>query len=230
MTSRRALALAILALAAVACDTGSRIFGLGGSANSAVLRIVNTTDVAIDLMSHGVAIGGSGHVPPRTASACIRVDPANSTLRLRESGAASDLGDFTPVFAAEAAYSVIAFTSDLGTTRTLTLADDFTPTSGLAGLRIVDVAPGVGSVDIYVTPPGEPLGVPTAPSIGFGGTTGFFDANPGSSQVRFTYATTRTLVLDAGLINLLPGHLSTMVLAQPAGATTVPEATLVPAC
>ena len=95
---------------------------------------------------------------------------------------------------------IVAFTSEVGTTRAITLSDDFVPTSGLAGLRVVDVAPGLGSLDVYVTPPGAPLGIPSTASIGFGGTTGFFDANPGTSQVRFTVATTPTLVLDAEIL------------------------------
>lgn len=231
MTSRHAISLAALTLVALAgCDTGSGIFGLGGSANSALLRIVNATDVAIDLTSNGVAVGGSGHVAPRSSSSCLRVDPATTTLRLRVTGALTDLGDFAPSLAPNGTYTVVAFTSDVGTTRSITLSDDFVPTSGLAGLRIVDVAPGLGTLDVYVTPPGEPLGIPSTASIGYGGSTGFFDADPGTSQVRFTVATTPTLVLDAGPITLVPGERSTMVLAQPAGAGAAPVASLVPAC
>jgi hypothetical protein len=231
MTSRSTTALAVLALAALAgCDTGSRTLGFGGSVNSALLRIVNTTDVAIDLTSNGVSIGGGGHVAPRSSSSCLRIDPATTTLRLRVTGALSDLGDFAPSLAPNATYTVVAFTSDLGTTRTLTLSDDFVPTSGLAALRVVDVAPGLGTLDIYVTPPGEPLATPSTASVGFGGNTGFFDTNPGTSQVRFTVATTPTLVLDAGPITLAPGQRSTMVLAQPAGAGAAPVVSLVPAC
>jgi len=231
MTSRFTTAFSALALLALAgCDTGSRIPGLGGSANNALLRIVNAGDVAIDLTSNGVAVGGSGHVAAGSSSSCLRIDPATTTLRLRVSGAPADVGDFAPSLAPNGTYTVVVFTSDLGTTRTLTLSDDFTPTSGLAGFRIVDVAPGLGTLDVYLTPPGEPLGIPSTASIGFGGNTGFFDVNPGTSEVRFTVATTPTLVLDAGPITLVPGQRSTMVLAQPAGAGAAPVASVVPAC
>lgn len=231
MTSPRALTFAALTLAAVlGCDSGTRIPGLGGSANSALLRIVNAADVAVDLTSNGVAVGGGGHVLPGDHSACLRIDPATTTLGLRAAGAASDVPGFLSSLATNATYTVVVFTSDLGTARALTLSDDFTPTSGLSGLRIADVAPALGTLDVYVTPPGEPLVVPSTASIGFGGNTGFFDANPGTSQVRFTVATTLTLVLDAGVITLVPGQRSTMVLAQPAGAAAAPVATLIPAC
>jgi len=231
MTARRLLMLPALALLALTgCDTGTRIPGLGGSANSALLRIVNATDLAVDLTSNGVALGGNGHVAPGAQSNCLRIDPGSATLGLRQANATSDIPDFSPALVANATYTVVVFTSDLGTARTLTLSDDFVPTSGLAGLRIVDVAPGLGTLDVYVTPPGDALGVPSTASIGFGGNTGFFDANPGTSQVRFTVATTSTLVLDAGTIALVPGQRSTMVLAQPDGASGTPVATLVPAC
>jgi hypothetical protein len=94
----------------------------------------------------------------------------------------------------------------------------------------VDVAPTLGSLDVYVTPRSGPLGAPSTASIGYGSDTGFFEVNPGPSQVRFTTATTSTIVFDAGTINLLPGQLATLVLSQPAGAAGTPVAKLIPAC
>lgn len=229
MKSRLALALAALVVLA-GCDTGSRIPGLGGGADDALLRIVNATGATLDLTSNGQAVGGSGHVTGGTTSACIRVDPATSTLGLREAGAVSDVGGFAPTIASRTSYTVIAFLSDAGAIQTFTFADEFIPTSGLAGLRIVDVAPGLGSLDVYITPRNGPLDVPSTASIGYGSNTGFFDVDPGTSQVRFTLATTHTLVFDAGTMNLLPGQLATLVLSQPGGAAGAPVATLVPAC
>jgi hypothetical protein len=231
MIARRALAFATLALVALAgCDVGSRIPGVGGGANDALLRIVNATSVTLDLTSGGQAVGGSGHVTAGTTSDCIRVDPAGPALGLREAGAVSDIGSFVPTLAPSTSYTVIAFTSDVGSVQTFTLADEFIPTSGLAGMRIVDVAPGLGSLDVYITPRNGPLDVPSTASIGYGSNTGFFDVNPGTSQVRFTTATTQTLVFDAGTINLMPGQLATLVLSQPGGAAGTPVARLIPAC
>lgn len=233
MTSRRArAALTIgIAFALVACDTGSRIPGLGGSQNDVSFRIVNTTGTALDLTSSGQPLGGSGHVNAGTSSACIRIDPSTTTaVGLREAGAPSDVGGFVPALVPRASYTVVAYTSDVGTTQALTLSDAFVPTSGLAGLRIVDVAPGLGSLDVYVTPQGGALAGPSTASVGYGGDTGYFDANPGTSQVRFTRATTTTLVFDAGAITVAPGQLSTLVLAQPGGAAAAPVSVLVPAC
>lgn len=231
MTSRSAVAFATIALVSLAaCDTGTRISGLVGSQNSAVVRIVNTTGGAIDLTSNGQVVGGGGHVSAGTTSACVRIDPSTATLGLRAQGATSDLAGFSFAPAPAAHYIVVAFTSDVGTTSALSLTDQFTPTSGLSALRVVDVAPGLGSLDVYVTPNGAPLGVPSTAAIGYGGNTGFFDANPGTSQVRFTIATTPTLVYDAGPVTLGLAQLYTMVLAQPDGPSSTPVATLVPSC
>lgn len=231
MGSRHTTALATLAiLALLGCNTGSRTVGLGGSANSSVLRIVNATDAALDLTSGGQVVGGDGHVSANTSSPCIRIDPSTTTLGLREPGAVSDIGSFMPTLTPGVRYTVVVFTSDAGTPLALTFSDDFLPTSGLAGLRLVHVAPGLGSLDVYITPRAGPLGLPSTAAIGFGGNTGFFDANPGSSQVRFTIATTPTIVFDAGTIALQPGRLYTMVLSQPGGAAATPVTSLVPAC
>jgi hypothetical protein len=232
MISRSALALATLALVTVAgCDTGSRIPGVGDSSNDVLFRLVNTTNSAVDLTSNGLAVGGAGHVNAGTASSCIHIDPAvTTTLGLREAGSQSDLLITTPTLTPRAIYTVVAFTSDAGSTQALTLADEFTLGSGLAALRVVHVAPGFGSLDVYVTPRAGPLGVPSTASIGYGGSTGYFDVESGSSQVRFTVATTSTLVLDAGTITLTPGELATVVLAQPAGAAGALTSLFVPAC
>jgi hypothetical protein len=48
--------------------------------------------------------------------------------------------------------------------------------------------------------------------------------------VRFTVATTTTLVFDAGFVTLSPGELATVVLAQPAGPAGAPTGLIVPAC
>jgi len=231
MISRSTLAIAALALAALAgCNTGSRTTGIGGSANSSLLRIVNATGAALDLTIGGQVVGGNGHVDAGTSSACIQIDPSTTTLGLREPGAVGDIGSFRPTLAPGASYTVVVFTSDVGSPLALTLPDDFIPTSGLTGLRIVHVAPGLGTLDVYLTPRAGPLGVPSTASIGFGGNTGFFNADPGISQLRFTIATTPTLVFDAGTITLQPARLYTMVLSQPGGAAARPVASLLPAC
>lgn len=232
MTSRRTVALVALVLAsAMGCDVGSRIPGVGGSSNNVVFRIANTTGVALDFTSNGQVVGGSGHVIPGATSACIAIDPATtSTVGLREAGAVSDIASFAPTLTPRASYTVVAFVSDAGSVSALTLPNEYIPTDPSAGFRIVHVAPGLGTLDVYVTPRSGPLDAPSTASIGFAGNTGFFDVNAGSSQVRFTVATTRTLVFDAGTITLVPGQLSTMVLSQPDGAAGAPISTLVPLC
>jgi hypothetical protein len=232
MISRSALAFATLALLTVAgCDTGSRIPGVGDSSNDVLVRVVNATTSAVDLTSNGQVVGGSGHVNAGTASACIHIDPTVTTaLGLREAGSLSDHLISTPTLTPRAIYTVVAFTSDAGTTEVLALPDEFALGSGLAALRIVHVAPGLGSLDVYVTPRAGPLGTPSTASIGYGGNTGYFDVESGSSQVRFTVATTSTLVFDAGAITLTPGELATVVLAQPTGAGGAATSLFVPAC
>jgi len=236
MTTRSAFvvatrAVATIALAALAaCDSGSLIPGLAGSTNDAALRIINTTNGAVDLTTNGHANGGSSHVAPRTSSACIRVDPATTTVGMRASGDSASIPDFTPALAGGGRYTVVAYTADDSTTRTLTLSDNFVPASGFAGLRIVHVAPTLGSLDVYVTAPGASLAVPSTASLGFGGNTGYIDTPPGNNQVRFTLTTTSTLVFDAGTVTLQANQLATLVLAQPGGPSGAAISLFAPAC
>ena len=231
MMSRPGVALAALAfMSLTACDTGSRIPGLAGSGNNAVIRIVNTTGGPIDLTSNGQVVGGNGYVNAGATSACINVDPATSTIGLREQGATGEVTDFAPVLTPQVHYTVVAYASVLGSARALALPDQFTPTSGLAALRVVHVAPALGSLDVYVTPVGAALGIPSAVGVGYAGNTGFFDVNPGTSQVRFTTTASTVLAFDAGPVTLVPGQLYTMVLSSPNSALASPVATLVPSC
>jgi hypothetical protein len=232
MSSRVTLAFATLAFVTVTgCDVGSRIPGTGDNDNDVLIRVVNTTATAVDLTSNGQAVGGNGHVEAGIASSCIHIDPAvTTTLGLREAGSPSDLLVSTPPLVADAIYTVVAFTSDAGTMQAYALADEFTLSSGLAALRVLHVAPGLGSLDVYVTPRAGPLGVPSTASVGYGSNTGFFDTEPGPTQVRFTAATTSTLVFDAGFVSLTPGELATVILAQPAGPAGQPTSVIVPAC
>ena len=232
MTARRTLAISSLVVltALAGCDVGSRIPGLGGSENDMLLRIVNTTGTTLDLTSSGQPVGGEGHVAPGATSGCIRVSEGTTTLGLRQAGATSDVASFAPTLTPRTSYTVVAFTSLTGSVQTATFTNDFVPTTGLAGLRIMDVAPTLGSLDVYVTPRNGSLDAPSTASIGFGSNTGFFDVNPGTSQVRFTQATTFNVVFDAGTITLQPGQLSTLVISQPSGTGGAPVASLAPAC
>jgi hypothetical protein len=230
MPSRHPIALATLVLVALAgCDQGSGIVGLGGS-NGAAVRFVNATGTPVDLTANGQVIGGSGHVAAGAFTSCLQVNPATVVLGIRPSGQPTDLPGFAPTFLVGQGYTVIVFEGETGTTQAVAMSDAFTPTSGLGGLRVFDAAPGTGSLDVYVTAPGEPLTVPSTASIGFGGGTPFFDVNPGTSQVRFTVATTPVLFFDAGQVTLLPGSRTTLVLAPPAAGASQPSVLLLPGC
>jgi hypothetical protein len=227
--SRRVWALVVLAALAVAgCDQGTRVAGLVGG-NAASVRFVNATGSPLDLTANGQTFTAGGHVPAGTSSGCL---PVTSTVNvgIRLTGESSDVPGFAPAFVAGQGHTVIVFAGGTGTIRVVTMSDEFTPTSGLSGLRVFDAAPGTGSLDVYVTAPGEPLSVPSTASLGFGGGTPFFDVNPGTSQVRFTVATTPVLAFDAGQIVLTPGARATLVLAPAAAGASTPTVMLLPAC
>ena len=229
MSSRRRIVLVTLAFVALTgCDQGSRIIGLGGS-GGATVRFVNATTVALDLTANGQVVGGNGRIPAGTSTSCLPVDPTNTTVGIRQFNGTTDIPGFTPTFTVGRTYTVVVFSGGTGATQTVTMLDAFIPHSGLSGLRIFDAASATGPLDVYVTAPGAPLSVPSSASIGFAGSTGFFEVNPGANQVRFTVATTPIPAFDAGTITLVPGQSSTLVLVPVAGSF-IPTAVLLPAC
>lgn len=92
------------------------------------------------------------------------------------------------------------------------------PASGKVKLRLIMASPTAGTVDIYITNPGDPL--PTTPTYDnyvFGNNTGYLEGLAGSYRIRITGSNNQTVKLDTGAISLASGVIKTWVLADSAG-------------
>jgi hypothetical protein len=208
-------ALALLSCAALAaCDDGLGIVGTGGQ-TGATVRFVNATAAPVDLTAGGQIIPGDGHILAGTSSKCIALTAASGDLGVRAAGEASDIPGFTPEFVVGGTYTVIVFPGLAGATQIATLSGAFTPASGRSGLRIFDAIASADAYDVYLTPPGAPLGAASAAGLGFGAGTPFFEVSAGTSQLRLTFAATQAVAIDAGTVTLAAGDSPTLVLVSP---------------
>jgi hypothetical protein len=221
------VALFAFALSVAACGEGSGTFGVGGSGNTAKVRLVNATTISLDLLANNAVVSGPGGVASLASSTCLNVDLNLVTLAIRQTGTTTTLSGFSPTFAAGGSYTIVAYPTGNGSVQFATLPSSFTTGSGQAGLRVFDAAPTTATFDLYVTAPGAPLVTPDATNLGLGTGTSFLNVSASSDQIRFTDFGTAVVVFDAGNHTFSAGQSQVFVLAAPNGTLT---SILVPVC
>jgi hypothetical protein len=73
-----------------------------------------------------------------------------------------------------------------------------TVNSGQFNFRVINVAAGIGPVDVYLTPEGSDLNTtsPTVSNVGLGGIASFVGVNVGTLELRVTATGTKTVIYD----------------------------------
>jgi hypothetical protein len=120
--------------------------------------------------------------------------------------------DATLTLADATDYTVVA-TGVTGDLIPLVLTDDNTPAEGQAKLRVANVAPSAGGVDVYVTAPAADITAlaPTLTNVTYRSASGYLPVAPGAYQIRLTTTGTKTVVLDATTAALTAGQIRTLV-------------------
>ncbi len=90
---------------------------------------------------------------------------------------------------------------------------------GKLKIRVADMAPSSGIVDVYVLEPGQTIAgrTPTDRLLAPTMLTDYFDVDPGSYSIVLAQAGTKTPVLDTGLVDLEAGTLATVVVLDNKG-------------
>jgi hypothetical protein len=76
-----------------------------------------------------------------------------------------------------------------------------TPNSGTFNFRVINVAAGIGAVDVYLTAAGADLNStsPNIANVGTGATSSLVPVNTGSYELRVTAAGTKDVIYDTGV-------------------------------
>lgn len=96
-------------------------------------------------------------------------------------------------------YSYIAYGPVVSATGLLINENNLpTVNSGTFNFRVINVAAGIGPVDVYLTPLGTDLNTtsPTVPNAGFGGISSFVSVNSGTYELRATATGTKNVIYD----------------------------------
>jgi hypothetical protein len=187
----------LLGLALTSCNTGN---GVGATPNLTRVRVINlvpnAASINLQLDSTPVVTG----LQFEQVTQYLTVDKGTREFKVTADGDATNIIDVSFNLATAVDYTFVVYGPVEAVNQQL-LFDTTTliPKDGTFGIRVVNVATGISSVDLYLTPPGTDLSV-TAPSVsGVGvGATSFFGIVPiGDYELRVTIGGSKEVIYDA---------------------------------
>lgn len=182
-------------------------------------------------------------VPYKTASSFFSIPAGTTTLAVNPTGSSASVIDTSVALTANQQYTVLvvglaATSAPQGEQLQAVLVDDpgNTPASGNVKVRVVHGAPGVPTVDIYVTAPGASLPAsPTIPGLAYTAVapasgSKALEIAGGSYEIRATVTgdQTKTVVFDSGSVSL-PANADLLVTAIPAAGVSPVSLLVAPA-
>lgn len=146
--------LKLWCMVGVAAAASVALSGCGSSndsSSSASLRVANATltHSSLDLLvNSSVAVSGT---LSDTVSAYTSPASGSNTLQVNDAGIATALATVVPTLTGGSHYTLLAYES-AGVVKSLTIGEDVAlPVAGVTTLRIYDVAPEAGPLDVYIT-------------------------------------------------------------------------------
>jgi hypothetical protein len=229
MQHRLLVTLSLLSLCTLAaCNDDDDTTGNGANAT---VRFANATNTSLDIATGSTVATGNSSVAFGASSACTSLNALEPDFEVRQAGTANSLSSaFSPTFVAGNNYVVVAYPGFSGATQYATISTSLAPTTGQAGLRVVNLAAGSGAYDVYVSAPGAALGTASATGIGFGVASGLINVTPGSQLLRLTNTGTQTVAINAGNQTFTAGQTAVLVVAPAAPGTTALRSFLVTGC
>lgn len=199
------------------------------------IRLVNATNLVLDLASGGVVAAGNAAIEFGEASSCTPTNAVLPDLSVRISGTVAPLQGLAPgyllpglaaAYQSGVNYTVVAFRGSLVNTEFATVADLFIPREDAAALRVFNASTPGARYDVYVTVPGLPIdSTPPAFSDVLAGTfTEFLNADAGVvRQVRITFAGSKDVLVDIRNTALIVGTNVTLVIVPPLAGSARPR-------
>ncbi|MCC6771658.1 MAG: DUF4397 domain-containing protein [Gemmatimonadaceae bacterium] len=191
-------ALALLAMVAACNDSD-------GPERVARVRFLHAAQglAAIDFRADGATRRAAvGYSVSWSADAVLSAGTRSFTARL--TGGTTDLATTAKALANSASYSIAL--AKRPTTDTLVVYSDTaaTPATDKAWVRLLNVSPAAGSIDVYITAAGADLATatPQATNLTFLSASPYLEVASGAQRVRLTTTGTKTVVLDINTIAL----------------------------
>jgi uncharacterized protein DUF4397 len=205
--------VAALALAA-ACNDSNGINGnFVHTINFALVKFVNATDTPIAVANNGVLATATAGIVFGRQTTCLAVDLSNTSVGLTFTNAVTGttFTVFTTPLVIGVSVAVIAFVDGNGVVQFAVIGNEFTPTTGNAGIRFFNATAGVGALTMRAN--GVAISAPTP----LGSASAFTNIAPTPHTI--TFVNDSATVLNAGTLTFAAGQSSTLVVGPAAGAS-----------
>ena len=197
----------ILCLGIVLLSVGC---GGGGKTRFRLMNAVpdeSNLDVLVDsaTVASNIAYGTStGYQSVKSGSHQVQIESSGTTTSLLQESASFPSGSDTTIIASNFSSSI----------ESLVLTDDNSaPSSGDFKLRIVNAAPGLGPVDVYIVAPGTDLNTvsPTLGNLAFDSAASYQSLTAGSYEVVLTLVGQKFVAINTGSLTFSGGQVRTFV-------------------
>lgn len=218
--SLAALCMVVLALAG--CSKG------GNNGDNAQLRVVNALSEAGPLNVTVASTAAASALPFQGLTTYVSVPSGSQIITVGVAGAATTLVNTTNIINSGVNYSYVIF-GPLTAVGAMLNNDTFAdPGNGFFALRIVNAAPGLSAIDIYLTAPGADItsSAPTLTNVAYGVATAFSPIAIGPSfEIRVTPTGTKAVIFDS-TPKAFAEHSGTDLIVYGAGSGTLVNAAL----
>ena len=164
------------------------------------------------LLVDGTSVAGT--VAYGTSTGYMKVSSGSRHVQVERSGATNVIIDQNITVPSGTDTTIVAENFSSNPSSALVLTDDNSaPSSGNFKLRIVNVAPSLGPVDVYVVTPGTDLNTvsATVSNLAFGSSTGYQSLAAGAYEIELTNLGEKFPVLDTGWQTFSSGQVRTFV-------------------
>jgi len=180
--------------------------GKSGGGSSTQIRIVNTVP---DAPAISVIVGSTTVVNNLAFQGLTQysgVDSGTQEFKVSANGGTSNAIDTMLNLNSNASYTYVVF-NPVSSTQALLVVDSgiAQSASGTFSFRVINVASGIGPVDVYLTPPGTDINStsPTASTVPVASLSAILTPNAGSLELRITSAGTKDVIFDTPAQNFV---------------------------
>jgi Domain of unknown function (DUF4397) len=194
----------------------------GHNQNSTDMRVLNAVvdaeplDVLIDddVKQASVAFAA--------ATSYAEFDSGSRDTKVRSTSQGTILAEKTVAYNS-GVHSTLVLYGKRSSIGTLQLIDDATsPSSGKFKLRVADLSPEAGAIDLYITNTGDITSVPASMvNVGYGAVTDFSEFVPGSYRLTFATAGTKDVLFQSAAQTFAEGGISTLTVFPAIGGKLV---------
>ena len=209
MNSRRALTFVLFLVSVALAGCGSK--GNGGNARIRVLNAIpDAPAISVALDTNAPFVSGLAF---ENVTQYIGVDSGSHEFKVSANGGASNVIDTTLSMGSQD-YTYIVYGPVSAAVSGLFQDSGFNqPSSGNFAIRFINIAAGVGPLDLYLTAPGVDINTTSATvsNIGFGGASAFVTIPNGTFEIRATSANTKDVVFDTAAQTFTDQSMSNIV-------------------